>query len=184
MNTSRLRRESGLLGRLLFQHRVQHRCPVCRKLHDVPAARAQFAYGSQLTCGPECEAARRRRIRAAYLAMTLRAVGRTRSADCRETPSGFRDERKLPAQPTLRLVSGGEPKVMLSVTVESADVLQVRRAVFESAGGAVDVLKAVPLPHCSKMRMLVSIKAGAVDAIRSAIMHAVPAGEFGRICRA
>lgn len=41
-----------------------HICPVCGVAHDVSPVRAQFAYGRQLTCNPDCEAERRRRLRA------------------------------------------------------------------------------------------------------------------------
>ena len=43
-----------------------HRCPVCGVLHAVRPARAEVAYGRQLTCSPECEGERRRRARAPY----------------------------------------------------------------------------------------------------------------------
>jgi len=39
------------------------RCPACGKTHAVNAARAAVAYGRQLTCSPECESLRRRRMR-------------------------------------------------------------------------------------------------------------------------
>lgn len=45
---------------------VLHRCPVCGVTHEVPQARARFAYGRQLACGCECEAVRRRRRRRSY----------------------------------------------------------------------------------------------------------------------
>jgi len=157
-----------------------HRFPVCRKQHEVSAARSRFSYGKQLTCGPDCEAERRRRIRAAYRSMTLRAV---RNANATAALPVGNDGRPR-NNGSLRLVSGGESRVTLSVTVEDADVLRVRRAVFESANNAVDVLKAVPLPRCSRVRMLVGIKSDAVNAVRNAIMRTVPTGEFGPVCRA
>jgi hypothetical protein len=43
-----------------------HCWPVCGALRPVRHARAQFAYGRQLTCGPDCETERRRRSRAHY----------------------------------------------------------------------------------------------------------------------
>jgi len=43
-----------------------HRCPICNKAHEVSEARAEFAYGRQLSCSPECESLRRRRSRAGY----------------------------------------------------------------------------------------------------------------------
>jgi len=160
-----------------------HRCPVCRKQHEVTPARARFSYGRQLTCGPDCEAERRRRIRAAYRAMTLRAVRSARLPAAKEIPASIPIEPRR-SEGALRLVGGTESRATFTVIVESAAVLQVRRAVFESAANAVEVVKAVPLPRSSKVRMWVSIQAGAADAIRSAIMRAVPAGEFGRVCRA
>jgi hypothetical protein len=42
---------------------VLHRCPICGVRHEVRQARAEVAYGRQLTCSPECESERRRRRR-------------------------------------------------------------------------------------------------------------------------
>ena len=42
---------------------VMHTCPICGRTHEVPPARAQVAYGQQFTCSPDCEIARRRRMR-------------------------------------------------------------------------------------------------------------------------
>jgi hypothetical protein len=42
---------------------VFHTCPICGCSHPVRDARAQVAYGRQLTCSPECESERRRRRR-------------------------------------------------------------------------------------------------------------------------
>ena len=42
---------------------VTHTCPICSRTHEVPAARAQVAYGRQFTCSPDCEVVRRRRMR-------------------------------------------------------------------------------------------------------------------------
>jgi hypothetical protein len=43
-----------------------HRCPVCGAPHEVKPVRAEMAYGRQLSCSPDCEAERRRRLRAPY----------------------------------------------------------------------------------------------------------------------
>ncbi len=42
---------------------VSHRCPICGLTHQVREARAELAYGRQLTCSPECESERRCRMR-------------------------------------------------------------------------------------------------------------------------
>jgi hypothetical protein len=81
-------------------------------------------------------------------------------------------------------MNDNEPRISLCVTVEAVDVFRVRRAVFQSAPESVKVMKAVPVAHSSKVRLYVSMKAGALDAMRSAIIRAVPAGEFGLVGRA
>ncbi|MDB5807943.1 MAG: hypothetical protein JWN94_65 [Betaproteobacteria bacterium] len=67
MNTLRSHEESDpILSPRSATDPLFHQCPVCGTLHEVNAVRAQFAYGRQLSCSPDCEAERRRRIRAAY----------------------------------------------------------------------------------------------------------------------
>jgi hypothetical protein len=58
---------------------VSHTCPVCGRRHAVREARAEVAYGRQLTCSPECEAERRRRRRC-HPARSLVATGPERPA--------------------------------------------------------------------------------------------------------
>jgi len=182
MKVMKLLRERSSLKRYLAGHAaLLHRCPVCRKEHEVSAVRAEFAYGRQLACGPDCEAERRRRARAGYRGATLRAMGKIRLVTDQQMPAGCRDERDSQRRGALPLVGGAEPKVTLCVTLESVDALRVRREVFQSVGGAVELLKAAPVPHSSKVRLFVSTKASALDALRGAIMRAVPRGEFGRI---
>jgi hypothetical protein len=141
---------------------LRHQCPVCNTLHYVSTVRAQFAYGRQLACSPDCEAERRRRSRASYrLAPKPIAGGRG----------------------TLHLVGAHAQSAVLCVTVESTDVLCVRRAAFQSGGGSVGILKVTPVPHSSKLRLSIGTKADAVELIMTAIMRAVTACEFGRIAR-
>jgi hypothetical protein len=145
---------------------LRHQCPVCSRLHYVSTVRAQFAYGRQLTCSPDCEAERRRQSRASY----------------RRAPT------PIPAEPgshgKLHLVDAHDQKAALSVTVESTDVLRVRKAVFQSGGKSVGILKVTPVPHSSRVRLFVGTRADAVDLIMTAIMGSVSACEFGRISRA
>ena len=42
---------------------ILHTCPVCGRVHEVREARAELAYGRQLTCSPDCESERRERTR-------------------------------------------------------------------------------------------------------------------------
>lgn len=42
---------------------VNHVCPICNSTHAVREARAALAYGRQLTCSPDCESVRRKRMR-------------------------------------------------------------------------------------------------------------------------
>ena len=144
---------------------LRHQCPVCSRLHYVSTVRAQFAYGRQLACSPDCEAERRRQSRAA----------------CR------RELTPMPAAPgshgKLHLVDAHDQKAALSVTVESTEVLRVRKAVFQSGGKSVGILKVTPVPHSSRVRLFVGTQANAVGLIMTAIMRAVGVCEFGRVTR-
>ena len=117
----------------------------CRRLHYVSTVRAQFAYGHQLTCSPDCEAERRRQSRASY----------------RRPPT------PIPALPgshgKLHLVDAHDQKAAISVTVESTEVLRVRKAIFQSGGKSVGILKVAPVPHSSRVRLFVGTSADAVD---------------------
>jgi len=42
---------------------VTHTCPICSRTHEVREVRAALAYGRQLTCSPDCESERRKRMR-------------------------------------------------------------------------------------------------------------------------
>jgi len=42
---------------------ISHTCPICGQAHEVREARVQLAYGRQLTCSPDCESERRKRMR-------------------------------------------------------------------------------------------------------------------------
>ena len=161
-----------------------HRCPVCGAMHMVSPVRAQFAYGRQLACGVDCEAERRRRMRAAYRLTGLPSVASPRLVSSQETPAACSEALNTQGPGALGRMNDNEPRISLCVTVEAVDVFRVRRAVFQSAPESVKVLKAVPVAHSSKVRLYVSMKASALDAMRSAIIRAVSAGEFGLVGRA
>jgi hypothetical protein len=132
-------------------------------MHTVSTVRAQFAYGRQLACSPDCEAVRRRQSRAA----------------CRRVPT------PLPFEPgshgKLHLVDARDQQAALSVIVESTDLLHVRRAVFQSGGKSVGILKVAPVRHSSRIRLFVGTRVDAVELIMTAIMRSVSSCEFGRV---
>lgn len=113
----------------------------------------------------------------------LKTAEEARSVGGCTTADGGRDDLDSRRQSTLRLVPSGEQKAVISVTVESIDVLRVRRAVFQSGGKSVGVLKVAPVPHSSRVRVFIGMKLGAVESIMTAIMRSVTACEFGRIAR-
>jgi hypothetical protein len=201
-----------------------HRCPVCGTDHEVSAVRAQFAYGRQLACSPDCEAERRRQCRASWrrapapglrnvlaesglIARHPVAAGRrsvplklmiseresfsAESKTTEATRSGVnctkygthRDGRDSQPNNTRRLAPEAEHKAVISVTVESADMLRVRKAIFQAGGEAVGILKTAPVPHSSQVRVFVGMKVGVLDSIMLQIMRSVTACEFGRVVR-
>ena len=85
---------------------------------------------------------------------------------------------------TDRLSLSDKEKTAITVTVESTDVLRVRRAVFQLGGESIGILKATPVPHSSKVRLFIGLKFAALELIITAITHSISAGEFGRIVRA
>jgi hypothetical protein len=53
---------------------VTHVCPICSQTHEVRVVRAALAYGRQLTCSPECESVRRKRMRQPPTDETVRSA--------------------------------------------------------------------------------------------------------------
>jgi hypothetical protein len=185
MKVMATRDEPGTFERIVSGNvTLLHRCPVCGITHEVSPVRAQFAYGRQLACSLDCESERRRRMRAAYRLTGLPSVPGPKLVSSRETPAVCGEALNTEGPGGRGRMNEVEPRISLCVTVEGADVLSVRRAVFQSVPESVRALKAVPVPHSSKVRLYVSMKASTLDAIRSAIIRAVPAGEFGRVGRA
>jgi hypothetical protein len=86
-------------------------------------------------------------------------------------------------QRTGRFTGMSEQKAVLSVTVDAVDELRVRRAIFQAGGQSVAILKAVPVPRSSKVRLFVAMKADALELVTSAVIRSVSAGEFGRMTR-
>ncbi|AEV24691.1 MULTISPECIES: hypothetical protein [Azospira] len=54
-----------------------HICPVCGTRHPINAVEHPFAYGRQLTCGPQCKHRLRQQVRQRILAeLALRAAAK------------------------------------------------------------------------------------------------------------
>jgi hypothetical protein len=225
MKTMRSRREpSSFEAYASAKATLLHRCPVCGTVHEVSTVRAQFAYGRQLACSPDCEAERRRRSRASYRLATTRVTSnvfpgslsiaswpspaggkptpfKLMISDCapssavyktageaspeggRAAVLGDRNACDSPNQRTRRFAPAGEHKAVISVTVESSDVLRVRRAIFQAGGESIGILKAAPVPHSTRVRVFIDMKLAALESIMTAIMRSVTACEFGRVAR-
>ena len=116
------------------------------------------------------------------MSLKLVTAGREPFSDALKTAGRDRNNREM-HQSTLRLVPTGEHKAVISVTVESTDVLRVRRAIFQAGGESVGILKTASAPHSSKVRVFIGLKFTALESIMTAIMRSVTACEFGRVAR-
>lgn len=68
----------------------------------------------------------------------------------------------------------------LSVTVETSQLLQVRRAILKSGCEPVGIVKAVPLAGGTKVRLLIALRPEFAQPVMDSIMRCVRTGEFGR----
>jgi hypothetical protein len=113
----------------------------------------------------------------------LKTAEEASSEGSRAAMAGVRNACDSPNQRTRHLAPAGEHKAAISATVESTDILCVRRAIFQAGGESVDILKTAPVPHSTKVRVFIGMKLGALDSIMTAIMRSVTACEFGRVVR-
>jgi len=72
-------------------------------------------------------------------------------------------------------------RLSLPLVVDERDVLRVRRAVIQSAGGKVEIVRCVPIRKTTKVRLTIELQAGALDETIRCIMQSIEAGELGRI---
>lgn len=84
------------------------------------------------------------------------------------------------APSTFRICKTRELDGSLSVTVESSQLLQVRRAIVQSGCKPIGIVKAVPLAGGTKVRLLIALRPEFVQPVMDSIMRCVGAGEFGR----
>ena len=72
-------------------------------------------------------------------------------------------------------------RLFLPLVVDERDVLRVRRAVIQSAGGKVEIVRCAPIRNSTKVRLTIELQAGALDETIQRIMQSIKAGELGRI---
>ena len=94
-------------------------------------------------------------------------------------PTGHRSIASV-APSTFRICKTRELDGSLSVTVESSQLLKVRRAIVQCGCEPVGIVKAVPLAGGTKVRLLIALRPEFVHPVMDAIMLCVGAGEFGR----
>ena len=72
-------------------------------------------------------------------------------------------------------------RLSLPLVVAERDVLRVRRAVIQSAGGKVEIVRCVPIRRSTKVRLTIELQARALDETIRSILQSIEAGELGRI---
>ena len=85
------------------------------------------------------------------------------------------------AQAAARVVELRRHRLSLPLVVDERDVLRVRRAVIQSARGNVEIVRCAPIRRSTKVRLIIELQAGTLDATFRRIMQSIEAGEFGRI---
>ena len=72
-------------------------------------------------------------------------------------------------------------RLSLPLVVDERDVLRVRRAVIQSAGGKVEIVRCLPIRKSTKVRLTIELQAGALDETIGRILQSIEAGELGRV---
>jgi hypothetical protein len=72
-------------------------------------------------------------------------------------------------------------RLILPLVVNERDVLRVRRAVIQSAGGKVEIVRCAPIRNSKKVRLTVELQASALDETIQHILQSIKEGELGRI---
>ena len=98
--------------------------------------------------------------------------------------SSFLAECASGAHAPARAADPRQHRLSLPLVVDERDVLRVRRAVIQSAGGKVEIVRCVPIPNSRKIRLTIELQAGALDETIQSIMRSIEAGELGRVGRA
>jgi hypothetical protein len=90
-------------------------------------------------------------------------------------------QRATAAHVPARAPDPRQHRLSLPLVVDERDVLRVRRAVIQSAGGKVEIVRCVPIRKSTKVRLTIELQADALDETIQRIMQSIEAGELGRI---
>jgi hypothetical protein len=78
--------------------------------------------------------------------------------------------------------SGGG-RFSLLVIVEASDVLNARRAIVQSADAHIEVMRCVPVPQSSRVRLIVELDEAALGETLLRITASLRRGELGRVVK-
>ena len=77
----------------------------------------------------------------------------------------------------------GSGRLSLIVIVEASDVLNARRAIVQSGDAHIEVMRCVPMPHSSRVRLIVELDEAAVGETLLRITGSLQRGELGRVVK-
>jgi hypothetical protein len=78
--------------------------------------------------------------------------------------------------------SGGG-RLSLFVIVEASDVLNARRAIVQAGDAHVEVMRCVPIPQSSRVRLIVELDEAALGETLLRITGSLQRGELGRVVK-
>jgi len=79
--------------------------------------------------------------------------------------------------------NSGHGRLSLLVIVEAADVLKARRAIVQSADVHVEVMRCIPIPHSSRVRLIVELDEAALGETLLRVTGSLQSGELGRVVK-
>jgi hypothetical protein len=95
--------------------------------------------------------------------------------------SSFLAEHASVAHAPVRAAAPRQHRLSLPLVVDERDVLRVRRAVIQNAGGTIEIVRCTPIRKSTKVRLTIELQAGALDETIHRIMQSIEAGELGPI---
>ena len=84
-------------------------------------------------------------------------------------------------RPAPRIAVSANSRICLPVVVEERDVLRMRRALIQSGGGAVEVIRAARIPRSTRVRLCVQMERIALERTMLAVINALDCAEFGKV---
>ena len=81
----------------------------------------------------------------------------------------------------VRSPAGG--RLSLYVVVEGSEVLNARRAIVQSGDAHVEVMRCVPVPHSSQVRLIVELDETALGEALLRITASLQKAELGRVVK-